>query len=154
MKGHRSDLQRPSFGRAIAALTLGALIGGALVSLTQFSAFHLGLGGGRYGGSIEGALVTAIFGAMIYALGLVAASPLWFLLDLRGCRKPWQAALLGATLSIAATVAYVVSINFDRGVPPLLDGSTDALFFLPIAVIGAVVGIVVWATAYRRPSRG
>jgi len=82
--------------RAVTALFVGAFVGGVLVASTQFAAIRLGLGGGYYGATLDGMAVTSVVGSLLFAAGLVAVSPVWFVLDQQGHREPWMAALLSA----------------------------------------------------------
>lgn len=144
-----------SLPRAITGLVLGAAVGGALVSLVQFAAVHLGLGGGRYGGTSDGLMFTALAATVIYVAGLTFVAPIWFVLHRCGHRQAWKAALCGASLSVAAPIAFAISLNLSlRRFPPVPDARTLVLFLLPMAVIGGLVGLVVWRTAYRLQARG
>jgi hypothetical protein len=137
--------------RAACALAVGAAVGGILVSSYQFSAVHLGLGGGHYAGTLGGAEFYALAGSVIYAIGLLVVTPIWLWLDSRGHRDPWLAALCGAALSFAAPTLFMIAINVQQNrVSEIFSAQTVLEFLVPVAVIGVIVGLVVWRIAYRR----
>jgi len=137
--------------RVVTALFVGAFVGGVLVASTQFAVIRLGLGGGHYGATLGGMAVTSVVGSLLFAAGLVAVSPVWFVLDQQGHREPWMAALLGGGLSVVAPIAFSLAITAsDHRLPPPPDWRILLEFLTPMAVIGCLVGLAVWRIAYRR----
>jgi hypothetical protein len=103
---------------------------------------------------------------VVCAIGLAAiASPAWWLLHKLGRRNWIDAILLGAVLSYGAPFALSLLDSPQSG-PPWQNSSGDytliyhpprkpkwletALSPVPLGVIGAMTGFVIWCRAYRR----
>lgn len=154
--------------RAVMGLTAGTLTGAAviavwsLVGANTVDAVLLG-----------GALVVFVFAAVMWAMGLiiVAAVP-WAILHHYGYRSWPAAAALGAILTFIVVTGFMTNgfgavagsgglSAADSGGPTWVDGRltaygwSQALVFAAIcSAAGAIVGLVVWRTAYRRTDTG
>ena len=163
MATYTTSLPRAAMGLAAGIVTGAAFV--ALWSLVGASDFDVVI--------LRGALVVFVYAAVVWAIGLVvvAAVP-WAFLHHYGYRN-WPVAIaLGATLTFIVVSgfltngfgAYVGSGNFsaaDNGGATWVDGRLTAhgwreafIFAAICSVAGAVVGFVVWRTAYRRAAPG
>ena len=152
-----------AFDRAFVSLAAGAACGGVLVdlALAMFVITHLNLDGRPAAVAAEIARATGF--ALLFALpvfvmaflawlvGLLAlGGPVWWALHGLGVRSAWAAAALGA---IAAPAAYLVCGLRRRPMPALEALKAEWEVYAALALIGAVVGGVVVAIAYRPEPR-
>ena len=149
--------------RAVEALFSGAVIGAAAVAGLYLCSLVRG-------GPSPDTHVFAPFVAFVFMLAfagwavglIVLAAPLWWVLHKAGARS-WQAAVIFG--AIAAFLGHVGLEAFGlRAITPAIDGlfSGDHSLApsaswgayrarLAFAIIGAIIALVVWRIAYRRP---
>lgn len=134
--------------RAGLALAGGAALGGLLVLGLVWAA----------GQRDPVALMAAwLLGGLFTAIAVTAvASPVWLVLHLIGWRGAWQAALVGALLSL---IFFVGGQTNGFGLIDMPALETRTLFYrwasagavgLVLAVAYALIGVVMWRIAYRR----
>ena len=152
--------------RAAMALLAGAGAGAVLVVLWSF----WGHADPRYVRDYwrRDALIVFTYAAVVWAAGLLVIAPVpWLMLHRNGWRSWWIAAVLGAGLSFVVALALLTdgfglmqmsgSISAaDSGGPTRVDGrltphgwAEASKFALVCSVLGGLVGLVVWRTAYR-----
>ena len=151
--------------RAVLGLVAGAATGGVLIALLLLPGSNLeylrqyGLGHG---------IAIFIYAAGVWTMGLGLVAPVpWALLHWRGYRGPWVAVSLGALLSSAVLFGFLTDgfglfpqhgvSAADSGGPTRIDGRLTlhgwveaAQLSLLCGVVGGIVGLVIWRTAYRR----
>ena len=118
---------------------------------------------------LRGALVVFVYAAVVWAIGLVAVAAVpWAFLHHYGYRNWPVAVALGAILTFIVVSGFLTNgfgayagsgglSAADNGEPTWVDGRltahgwSEALIFAAIcSTAGAIVGLVVWRTAYRR----
>ena len=163
MAAYTTSLPRAAMGVAAGIVTGAAFV--ALWSLVGVSAVHPYL--------LRDALVVFVYAAVVWSAGLIvlAAVP-WAILHHYEYRNWPVAVALGAILTFIVVSgfltngfgAYAGTGSFsaaDSGGPTWVDGRltthgwSEAFLFAAICgAAGAVVGFVVWRTAYRRAETG
>ena len=157
-----------SLPRAALGIAAGVITGAALVTLWD----RVGVSG-IHEYWLRDALFIFTYAAVVWAAGvLVVALVPWAFLHHYGLRGWPVAVTLGAVLTFIVVCgfltngfgAYVASGNFsaaDNGGPTWVSGRLtshgwgEAIRFAAIcSAMGAVVGLVVWRTAYRRVPDG
>ena len=154
--------------RAALGIGAGVIAGAGLVTLASF----WGITDFEYLRQywVRDALVVFIYAAVVWAAGLIVVAPVpWVILHRYGMRNWWVAVALGALLTFVVVLA-LASNGFgvfgdasfsasDSGGPTWAGGrltahgwAEAARLALYCCVAGALVGFVVWRTAYRRVS--
>lgn len=154
-------------GRMVLGLAGGALTGAALFSVYVLLA--AAQGGGTSGGSAWGILlVTFVYSAVIWSIGLVAIGlPVWLLLHFLKLRHWLWAVSVGAVLTFGAVYVFAMESGIfwhmagftigDFVDPATLSESELAsrkwqsalLASFVLSVIGTAVASAVWRIAYR-----
>jgi MFS family permease len=161
------DAYETNLPRAALGIAMGTIAGAGLVTLfavlTDIEYFR------EYGRQTDAGLLVFIYAAFAWGAGLMLFAPVpWAILHHYGART-WPVAMaLGAFLTFAVVVGLitngfgliVASPGFsaaDNGGPTWIDGrltrhgwAEAVKVALACSVAGAVVGLLVWRTAYRR----
>jgi hypothetical protein len=127
-------------------MTAGAIVGAALITPLGFDSF----GDLQDLEGLKAALVIFAMLAGLWAVGLVLFASLpWLILHRKGKRSWGSAVALGTVLSFVVTLGLLTqALARSDGGPGTIDGRLA--FALVCGLIGAIVGAVVWRTAYRR----
>jgi hypothetical protein len=136
--------------RVAMALLAGAATGGILNAVVYFLAARIGLFGGAEDREPLVMYPLTIIGSIVYGVGLLAASPFWYVLHRWGIRQWWVAASLGGGLSLFAIVAFLLAGNLAAGRAVSAFDPALIAVVATVAAIGIVVGLTVWRVAYRR----
>jgi hypothetical protein len=140
--------------RALLGLAAAGAVPGVLLTIGAFLALRVGLTGLKLPPGLQWwmwPLVAAIY-AVGFALIGALATPVWWLLDRRGVRQWWAAALVGAVPWTAAMGALLAWTVIHRAAGPI----PASMWWRPLvslalsAATGAAMGLIAWRIAYRR----
>jgi hypothetical protein len=137
--------------RAAIALVVGALVGSLLVGATMIVLGLAGVGSGQLIDPVRLGLIAPIYAFFYFAAGLAAVGvPIWIVLHRRGYRGRLAATVTGFFAAGLTWLLLQTWNNIVRGTIPEVGELWPVLISaLPVAIIGAVVGFVVWRIAYR-----
>lgn len=146
LSGTTARVYETSLPRVALGLAAGAIVGAAFIMPLGFD----DIGDLQDLPGLKAALVIFAGLAALWAAGLMLFASLpWLILHRKGKRSWGNAVVLGTMLSFVVTLGLVTQA-FARsdGGPGTIDGRLA--FALLCGLIGAIVGAVVWRTAYRR----
>jgi hypothetical protein len=156
-----SDIPPLTPGRALAGLGLGAIWGASFVSL-GVGAMLVGLQLASLEVSSTLSVVPLLVVMMLVAFVvafvawfaglLIVGAPGWWVLHRLGLRSRWAYAALGLILAPAGYAAWSVLIGLPW-ISPIQTLKNGLVLDAALAAIGAVVGWVVAASAYRPEPR-
>jgi uncharacterized protein DUF3592 len=144
--GTTARVYETSLPRVALGLAAGAIVGAALTMPLGFD----DIGDLQDLPGLKAALVIFAGLAALWAAGLVLFASLpWLILHRKGKRSWGNAVALGTVLTFMVTLGLLTQA-FARsdGGPGTIDGRLA--FALFCGLVGAIVGAVVWRTAYRR----
>jgi hypothetical protein len=149
----RPSAYRTSGLRVGVGLIAGILVAGALLSAIHILYVRLGLNGPPEDRSLGAFFARLPISVPVAAIGILLASPLWWLLHRTGRREWWWAVTLGAVLP-GVMLFGLLALLILYGAPVRLITAAVTAAIAQVDIAGGVAGWVVWRVAYVwRPDR-